>query len=847
MRSHLSLAAFAALVCAASVSAQDSVSKLNGLPGDAVDAHASGEQINDYVVDQIAIRSSWGTAFAMAPIAKASQQRNVAPLFFTGIANAQALSKTIALNQPFLRSSYAYWNQPGYGVNDNAARNDIGVPISTAGLTGARFGFATAEFMDGDPTGTSLANIVGGVVNVATNRPSRLYVSRVVAASNSPSDGCNLAAFGMGSVDDEGNVGFRADAFGALACGGLNPLTGNNYFRIAMGARSPLVNALSSLGGADAAATAHLLNASTVTHNTPTIIPSSVAGRPILIGTNFNRQYVFEQVAGGVVAATASAHFAAGISDHRGGMGYSPANFPTLFAGSVNGTAGILSRLATSPTFCGAINLVGLDANGGYLAPRALALPALVSDPDSPAWNSQIAGGSQEFDHYHDQTAFQGGNSQIAIGQDQQGNMLAAGVVYYAFTPPVLTPFTNPNNYLAVCKVDPLTGGQTWTAAAWTREAGAVSDGKVVYQNGSTRIGRLRAFIGATGPTGPTMSAPMLDSVGNVWFMGSFERDSAPGSVSVGVFRSVLDAATFSYKLELVFAQGDVLMGRNSGRNYKITYLRLTDANSISSGAPYSGNISASALLGRSTAGLATSDAATLGGLLISAQIVYDNNGDGQFVPSTGTTGTAGSPDEDYQVLLYVTGSSDCDNNGIPDDSDIADGASDVNGNGVIDTCEGVVGLGYCLGDGTGTACPCGNNAAAGSGSGCLSSLGVGAVLTANGVASLAADTVQLQGSGMPNSNALYFQGTTQLGGGAGVLFGDGLRCVGGSVIRLGTKTNVAGQSRYPVGADLPVSVRGAIAAPGVRNYQVWYRNAAAFCTASTFNLSNGFSIVWTP
>ncbi len=848
MRYHLSLAALAAVACSTVAQAQDSVSKINGLPGDAVDAHAPAEQINDFVVDLTVARSSWGNAFGIAPLAKTSMQRNTAPLFFNGIANAQAISKTVATNVPFLRSSYDYWNQPGFGVNNNSTRNDAGTPLATAGFTGARFGFATAEFMDGDPTGTSLANVIGGVAHMTTARPSRLYVSRVVGASNSPSDSCNLASFGMGSVDDAGNVHFRADAFGALACGLLSPLTGNNLFRVALAARSPLVNVLSSTGPTDTAASSHLLVASTVTHNTPNIIPSSVAGRPILIGTNFNRQHVFEQVAGSVVASTASTQFAPGISDHRGALGYTARNFPSLFAGSVSGTAGILARTTTASGFCGALNLIGLDANGGFLAPRALVLPALVNDPESPTWNSQVAGGSQEFDHYHDQTAFQGGNSQMGLGADQQGNLLAAGVVYYAFTPPSLTPFTNPNNYIAVCKVDAITGALSWTAAAWTREAGAVSDGKVIYQNGTTRIGRLRAFIGATAPTGPTMTAPMIDSVGNVWFVGSFERDSAPGTVSVGVFRAVLDSATFSYKLELVFAQGDVFAGRNSGRSYVISFLRLNDTNSISSGAAYSGNITGSAFLGQSPAGLSTSDSRTLGGMVISAQITYDNNGDGVYAPSTGTTGTAGSPDEDYQVLLYLTASADCNNNGVPDDSEIAEGqASDVNANGVIDTCEGVVGVAFCVGDGSGAQCPCGNNAALGAGTGCASSLGVGANLAANGIASLANDTVQLVGTGMPNSNALYFQGTTQQGGGNGAPFGDGLRCAGGTVVRLGTKTNVAGQSRYPVGTDLPVSVRGQVSVPGVRTYQAWYRNAAVFCTASTFNLSNGYSITWTP
>ena len=42
----------------------------------------------------------------------------------------------------------------------------------------------------------------------------------------------------------------------------------------------------------------------------------------------------------------------------------------------------------------------------------------------------------------------------------------------------------------------------------------------------------------------------------------------------------------------------------------------------------------------------------------------------------------------------------------------------------------------------------------------------------------------------MPSSSALYFQGTMELAGGLGTAFGDGLRCAGGSVIRLGTKGN---------------------------------------------------------
>ncbi len=147
----------------------------------------------------------------------------------------------------------------------------------------------------------------------------------------------------------------------------------------------------------------------------------------------------------------------------------------------------------------------------------------------------------------------------------------------------------------------------------------------------------------------------------------------------------------------------------------------------------------------------------------------------------------------------------------------------------------------FCFGDGSGAACPCGNIGAAGNG--CASSVNsAGARLSASGAASLVNDTLLLQGSGMPNASALYFQGTSQ----ASSVFGDGLRCAGGTVVRLGTKTNVAGASLYPAAGDLSVSVRGLVPSAGsVRTYQVWYRNAATFCTASTFNLSNGLAITW--
>ncbi len=158
-------------------------------------------------------------------------------------------------------------------------------------------------------------------------------------------------------------------------------------------------------------------------------------------------------------------------------------------------------------------------------------------------------------------------------------------------------------------------------------------------------------------------------------------------------------------------------------------------------------------------------------------------------------------------------------------------------------------GSGFCFGDGSGTACPCGNNSPVGSGAGCLNSFGQGAVLTATGTASVASDSVVLVASGMPAStSALFFQGTSQQGGGTGAVFGDGLRCASGTIVRLKTKTVTNGAAAYPQAGDPSVSVRGQLpAGGGTRHYQTWYRNAAVFCTPSTFNLTNGLTISWTP
>ncbi len=53
------------------------------------------------------------------------------------------------------------------------------------------------------------------------------------------------------------------------------------------------------------------------------------------------------------------------------------------------------------------------------------------------------------------------------------------------------------------------------------------------------------------------------------------------------------------------------------------------------------------------------------------------------------------------------------------------------------------------------------------------------------------------------------------------------------------------GETREPAidhGNSLTLAARG-----DLKHYQCWYRDAATFCTTSTFNLSNGLSLTWGP
>lgn len=159
-----------------------------------------------------------------------------------------------------------------------------------------------------------------------------------------------------------------------------------------------------------------------------------------------------------------------------------------------------------------------------------------------------------------------------------------------------------------------------------------------------------------------------------------------------------------------------------------------------------------------------------------------------------------------------------------------------------------VVGIGtfFCPGDGTGTGCPCGNAGLAANG--CANStFSDGSHLYDLGVPSVSLDSLSLNATNMPGPG-LYFQGTSTFASGAGIVFGDGLLCAGGTITRLGVVFPTLGDATYPGGlTPNPIHIAGSTSGGDVRHYQVWYRDAASFCTSATFNLTQGLTIAWVP
>ncbi len=652
-RTVIGTSALVALVgLAMPVLGQDSVSNAPfSFEGDALVPYDMNVQCSSFVVDLAPLTTSWGTRFGVAPVLKMGRAN---PAFYTSLASGMALSPASRTAVPFDPANYAVWTTPGQGVNPQ--RNSRPGTLPSANLVGPQFAMAVNDFETG-PNGATVPfydGVVGAIVNYDAADPSRLYVRRIVAGVNGIDATDENAAIGIGGVDAHGNVTFRADGFQA---NGLNPLADNNWYRIAMQDRAcGTLNVIDALGPRDAAASVWVdldpFNPGVgtgVVHTTPTIVPEQVGG-PSIIGANFNNEFVFE-ASPGVTNATLG-NRPLSYNQTRGGASFSQ---HVHFPGSV-GTVGMVGTDTNIFPETQCMFIAGVDATGSPIASTALCiidpatfLPINIID-NSDLFNPAVTYGPLWHDslgNYRSQVAFQGGNGQVAIGGDADGNTLVAAMVQFL---DCFTGQRNPTNGIVVARVDGA-GGVEWTLAAHNKPGKDILDGP-----GGVAIGRLTQMFNVTGVAeppcggsvpnlgGPSISSPMIDSAGNIWFVGAVELFGPQPDFDTALIRAVYDAATFSYELELVLQLGDVFDGQNSGTPYQVQFLELVDTDSISSGAPFAGSINQSPAHGLAGP-FDPIDPRSLGGIIVSARIVYDTDGVPGFTPAS---------DENYRVLLYV-------------------------------------------------------------------------------------------------------------------------------------------------------------------------------------------------
>jgi len=149
-------------------------------------------------------------------------------------------------------------------------------------------------------------------------------------------------------------------------------------------------------------------------------------------------------------------------------------------------------------------------------------------------------------------------------------------------------------------------------------------------------------------------------------------------------------------------------------------------------------------------------------------------------------------------------------------------------------------------------ACPC-SNPPAGAGRGCENSSHTGgASIHSSGVASLAADTLTFTTAGeKPTATSIVLQGTGANASGA--TFGQGVRCVTGTLKRLYVRNASGGSISAPSGTDASVSARSSmlgdtISAGSHRYYMVYYRDPIVLggCSRlSTYNATNARDVRW--
>ena len=153
--------------------------------------------------------------------------------------------------------------------------------------------------------------------------------------------------------------------------------------------------------------------------------------------------------------------------------------------------------------------------------------------------------------------------------------------------------------------------------------------------------------------------------------------------------------------------------------------------------------------------------------------------------------------------------------------------------------CPEPLGSAFCDGsDGALSLCPCSNPG--GQASGCDIQQGTGGVrLRALDQQTTPSNRVTLEGLGFPESSnptAVVIR-APQLDSGGPIVFGDGVRCIASSVVRMSATFASARRSTHAL-----MHAAGA----GTFFYQLWFRNQpATYCTPDAFNASSGRALTW--
>ena len=150
----------------------------------------------------------------------------------------------------------------------------------------------------------------------------------------------------------------------------------------------------------------------------------------------------------------------------------------------------------------------------------------------------------------------------------------------------------------------------------------------------------------------------------------------------------------------------------------------------------------------------------------------------------------------------------------------------------------------FCAGE---TGCPCGNDAAAGSGTGCVNVTGLGGLLRSTGSNSVSLDDLRLEATQLsPVTFGLVFMGPMSS---SAVSMGAGLRCSSGALVRFAaSSTGPAGthvEGPGLIAATQPLGPANAINVGETWTFQFWYRDNVAGC--APYNVTNALRITFRP